>query len=173
METARPISDVSNGMRRRLLDAPWAQRLVAGQRLRVDRETQVLSFAAGSVVCQEGVPALHWIGVLDGMVKVETNPSDGRSTSFIGVSSGGWLGEGSLLKREHRPYAVVTLRDSWIALLPLATFEWLFQTSLPFNQFLVRQLNERLGQFVALVETGRIQTTTAQVVGADRRLSHF
>lgn len=160
---ARSASDVSSGMRRRLLDAPWAQGLSDGQRLKVDRETQVLSFAAGSVVCQEGVPAQHWIGVLDGMVKVETNASDGRSTSFIGVSSGGWLGEGSLLKREHRPYEVVTLRDSWIALLPLRTFEWLYQTSLPFNHFLVHQLNERLGQFVALVQTGRIQTTTAQV----------
>jgi len=123
----------------------------------------VVRYPAGSVVCAEGVPAQHWIGVLDGMVKVDTVSADGRGTTFIGVSSGGWLGEGSLLKRELRPYEVVALRDSWIALMPLETFERLFETSLAFNHFLVRQLNARLGQFVAVVESCRIQTSTAQV----------
>ena len=97
------------------------------------------------------------------MVKVETVSPDGRSTTFIGVSSGGWLGEGSVLKRELRPYEVVTLRDSWIALMPMKTFDWLFETSLAFNHFLVHQLNARLGQFVAVVESCRMQSTTAQV----------
>jgi CRP-like cAMP-binding protein len=150
-------------MRRRLLDVSWARSLTEAQLTRVDRETQVVHFAAGSVVCREGVPAQHWVGVLDGMVKVDSVTADGRSTTFIGVSSGGWLGEGALLKREIRPYEVVTLRDSWIALMPLQTFDWLYETSLCFNHFLVHQLNARLGQFVALVETGRVQTTTAQV----------
>jgi CRP/FNR family cyclic AMP-dependent transcriptional regulator len=75
----------------------------------------------------------------------------------------GWLGEGSVLKRELRPYEVVTLRDSWIALMPMKTFDWLFETSLAFNHFLVHQLNARLGQFVAVVESCRMQSTTAQV----------
>lgn len=150
-------------MRKRLLDASWAQGLTEAQLARVDHETQVVHFDAGAVVCAEGMEAHHWVGVLDGMVKVDSVLADGRSTTFIGVSSGGWLGEGSLLKREIRPYEVITLRDSWIALMPLRTFDWLYETSLYFNHFLVHQLNARLGQFVALVETGRIQTTTAQV----------
>ena len=150
-------------MRKRLLEASWARSLTSVQLARVERETQIVQFGAGSVVCREGVAAQHWVGVLDGMVKVDSVMPDGRSTTFIGVSSGGWLGEGSLLKRELRPYEVVTLRDSWIALMPLLTFDWLYETSLGFNHFLVHQLNARLGQFVALVETGRIQTTTAQV----------
>ncbi len=150
-------------MRKRLLDASWARGLTTQQLTRVDRETQVINFAAGAVICQEGVPAQHWVGVLDGMVKVDTVSPDGRSTTFAGVSSGGWLGEGSLLKRELRPYEVVTLLDSWIALMPFQTFDWLYETSLGFNHFLVHQLNARLGQFIALVETGRIQSTTAQV----------
>jgi CRP/FNR family transcriptional regulator, cyclic AMP receptor protein len=156
-----PLSSIA--MRQRLLDASWACGLTAAQRARVDRDTQVVHFAAGSTVCREGVAALHWVGVLDGMVKVDSVTPDGRSTTFIGVSSGGWLGEGSLLKREIRAYEVVTLRDSWIALMPLQTFDWLYETSLGFNHFLVHQLNARLGQFVALVQTGRNQTTTAQV----------
>ena len=150
-------------MRDRLRDAPWAKHLTAKQLMRVEVETQVTRYTAGSVVCQEGVPAQHWVGVLDGMVKVDTVSADGRSTTFIGVSSGGWLGEGSLLKRELRPYEVVALRDSWIALMPTRTFDWLFETSLPFNHFLVHQLNARLGQFVAVVESYRMQSTTAQV----------
>jgi CRP/FNR family transcriptional regulator, cyclic AMP receptor protein len=156
-----PPSSVA--MRACLLDAPWARGLSDAQLTRIDRETQVVLFVEGSVVCREGVAALHWVGVLDGMVKVDSVTPDGRSTTFIGVSSGGWLGEGSLLKREVRPYEVVALRDSWIALMPLQTFDWLYETSLGFNHFLVHHLNARLGHFVALVETGRIQTTTARV----------
>jgi CRP-like cAMP-binding protein len=150
-------------MRQQLRQAAWAQQLTPGQLARVEDETQVTKHAPGSVVCREGVPATHWIGVLDGMVKVDTVAPDGRSTTFIGVCSGGWLGEGSLLKRELRPYEVVALRDSWIALMPQRTFDWLFETSLPFNHFLVRQLNARLGQFVAVVESCRMQSPTAQV----------
>jgi CRP/FNR family transcriptional regulator, cyclic AMP receptor protein len=158
-----PGPQSSIAMRKRLLDASWAWGLTDAQLTRVDRETQVVQFTAGSVVCREGVSAQHWVGVLDGMVKVDSVTPDGRSTTFIGVSTGGWLGEGVLLKREIRPYEVITLRDSWIALMPLHTFEWLYETSLGFNHFLVHQLNARLGQFVALVETGRVQTTTARV----------
>jgi CRP/FNR family transcriptional regulator, cyclic AMP receptor protein len=157
------VSSSSFAMRERLLDASWARGLTKAQLARVDHETQVVHFGAGAVVCPEGVAAQHWVGVLDGMVKVDSVLADGRSTTFIGVSSGGWLGEGSLLKREIRPYEVITLRDSWIALMPSQTFDWLYETSLCFNHFLVHQLNARLGQFVALVETGRVQTTTAQV----------
>ncbi len=142
---------------------PGREASARSQLARVERETQVVQFVAGSVVCREGESAQHWVGVLDGMVKVDSVTPDGRSTTFIGVSSGGWLGEGSLLKREVRRYEVVTLRDSWIALMPLQTFDWLYETSLGFNHFLVHQLNARLGHFVALVQTGRVQTTTARV----------
>jgi CRP/FNR family cyclic AMP-dependent transcriptional regulator len=159
----KAMSATSLEMRDLLQEAPWANHLTAEQLARVAMETQVAKYASGSVVCQEGLPALHWVGVLDGMVKVDTVSPDGRSTTFIGVSSGGWLGEGSLIKHELRPYEVITLRDSWIALMPLTTFDWLFETSLAFNHFLVRQLNARLGQFVAVVESCRMQSTTAQV----------
>ena len=117
------MSASSLEMRDRLREAPWAKHLTAEQLVRVESETEVTKYSAGSVICQEGVPAQHWVGVLDGMVKVDTVSPDGRSTTFIGVSSGGWLGEGSLLKRELRPYEVIALRDSWIALMPMKTFD--------------------------------------------------
>ena len=153
----------SNHIHELLCEAAWARQLTPEQLHRVERETREERFAADSVVCREGEPAEHWVGVIDGMVKVDTVTSDGRSTTFIGVSTGGWLGEGSLLKRESRPYEVVALTDSRIALMPLQTFEWLHQTSLPFNHFLIRQLNARLGQFVSLVEKIRMHSTVEQV----------
>jgi CRP-like cAMP-binding protein len=146
-----------------LCNAAWARELTSEQLDRAERETREHRFPAGSVICAEGQPAQHWVGVMDGMVKVDTVAADGRSTTFIGVTAGGWLGEGSLLKHELRPYEVVALSDSRIALMPLETFEWLYRTSLPFNHFLIHQLNARLGQFVALVESFRMQTTVGQV----------
>lgn len=143
--------------------ASWARELTEDQLQRVERETRVQFFPAGSIVGREGLPAEYWIGVIEGIVKVCTTFPDGRSTTFIGVTDGGWLGEGALLKRELRPYEVLALRDSRVALMPLHTFEWLYQTSLPFSHFLVQQLNARLGQFVALVESKRMQSTVGQV----------
>src|SRR5262245_11833468 len=43
-----------------------------------------------------------------------------------------------------------------MALMNRATFFWLFENSVAFNRFLVRQFNERLGQFIALVEHDRM-----------------
>jgi CRP-like cAMP-binding protein len=40
---------------------------------------------------------------------------------------------------------------------------WLFENSVAFNRFLVRQLNERLGQFIALVEYDRSLDASARV----------
>lgn len=159
----RAASEPPAEVRHRLLAAPWAAVLEPEQCRRVERETEIARHAAGTVICREGEPARHWVGVLDGLVKVDTVGADGRGTTFVGVASGGWVGEGSLLKHEARPYEVVALVDSWVARVPLATFEWLFQTSLPFNHFLVRQLNARLGQFVGLVQSCRMHGTTTQV----------
>lgn len=49
----------------------------------------------------------------------------------------------------------MALRDTQVARMPRATFEWLLNGSLPFNRFLLMQLNERLGQFIGLVENDR------------------
>ncbi len=150
-------------MRERLRRAPWAADLAIQQLDRVEMETEISRYATGSIVCQRGLRSQHWIGVLDGMAKADTVSASGRATTCVGVTTGGWLGEGSLLKQELRPYDVVTLRESWIALMPLSTFSWLYETSLSFNHFLCRQLNARLGQFVSVVNSSRMESTTAQV----------
>ncbi len=139
-----------------LRESIWTQGLTDAQRLRVEKEVQMRFFAAGSSVARKGDVVDHWIGVVDGLVKINTLSADGRSTTFTGVPSGGWLGEGSLLKNEIRKYDVIALRDSHVALMPKGTFMWLLDNSIPFNRFLLTQLNERLGQFVGMVENDRL-----------------
>ena len=63
----------------------------------------------------------------------------------------------------------MALRDTRVARMPRATFEWLLETSLPFTRFLLMQLNERLGQFIAQVESDRtldVDTRVARCLAA-------
>jgi CRP-like cAMP-binding protein len=47
--------------------------------------------------------------------------------------------------------------------MPQRTFSWLIDNSIAFNQFLLHQLNERLGQFVGFVASGRIDDSSARI----------
>jgi CRP-like cAMP-binding protein len=76
------------------------------------------------------------------------------------------------LKREARRYDVVALRDSRVALMPEATFFWLLDTSIPFNRFIMNQLNERLGQFMAAFEHDRLLSPEARVARALASMCH-
>ena len=130
---------------------------------RVHREAFVRSYQAGATVCARGSPSLHWLGAIEGILKVDTVSIDGRSTTFAGVPAGAWFGEGAVLKGEPRPYAVVAIRDSTVAFLPRATFLWLIDESRPFSRWVIDQLNARLGHYVALIESFRFQDATARV----------
>ena len=142
----------------------WTRSLTPAQVARVQAETLVRDLPVGVPVCRKGEPVEHWIGLIDGLVKMTSVSPEGKTTTFTGVTSGGWFGEGSLLKDRTRKYDVVTLRDSRVAYMPRATFEWLLDTSMPFNRFLLTQLNERLGQFIGMVEHDRL-------LGPDARLA--
>lgn len=107
--------------------------------------------------------AEHWIGVIDGLVKVGTVSAEGKAVTFIGVPAGGWFGEGSLLKQEVRRYEAVALRDCRIAYMPRATFDSLLDESVAFNRHLLNQLNERLSQLISTVEFGRLLGPDARV----------
>ena len=146
-----------------LRHAAWAAGLTAEQTRRVLEELHERHFDAGAVVWPEGAPAEHWLGVVSGMVKVDSVDAAGRGTTFICVSSGGWLGEGSVIKGERLRYEVVALQKSRLCFMPRATFQRLLMSSLPFNHFIIDQLNARLGQFLALTESSRMRDTVAQV----------
>ncbi len=127
-------------------------------------DTTVRACPAGGHVCRKGETVDHWIGVVDGLVKMANVSADGKPTSFTGIGAGGWFGEGSLLKDEPRRYDIVALRDTTVATMPRATFMALLDESVPFNRHLIVQLNERLGQFIAMVEHDRL-------LGPDARLA--
>jgi CRP/FNR family transcriptional regulator, cyclic AMP receptor protein len=142
----------------------WAQTMSPGDRTRVEGEVVTRGFPTGSLVCRKGERVDAWVGVIEGLVKMANVSADGKPTSFTGIPGGGWFGEGSLLKSEPRRYDIVALRDSQIAFMPRATFMWLLDNNLAFNRFLLTQLNERLAQFIAMVEHDRL-------LGPDARLA--
>ena len=135
---------------------PWASALAPADLARVETETVTRMCPAGALVCRKGEPVEAWVGIIDGLVKMANVSADGKPTSFTGIGSGGWFGEGSLLKDEPRRYDIVALRESAVAYMPRATFTWLLDTSMPFNRFIITQLNERLGQFIGMVEHDRL-----------------
>jgi CRP-like cAMP-binding protein len=92
-----------------------------------------------------------------------SNWSTGKTTTFTGLSAGGWFGEGSMLKTDARRYDVVALRESQVAYMNRSTFQWLLDHSIPFNRFLIIQLNERLGQFIGMMEHERLLDTDARL----------
>lgn len=144
----------------------WTRTLTRDQLARVEAETMVRHLPVGVPVCRKGEPVEHWIGLIEGLVKMTSVTPEGKTTTFTGVTSGGWFGEGSLLKDKVRKYDVVTLRESRVAYMPRATFEWLLDTDIGFNRFLLIQLNERLAQFIALVEHERLLDPDARVARA-------
>ena len=50
----------------------------------------------------KGEPVEYWMGIVNGLGKMASHWTTGKTTSLTGISSGGWFGEGSLLKEETR-----------------------------------------------------------------------
>lgn len=121
------------------------------------------SFKANEFICMRGDHFEYWMGVVTGLVRIGTVSRDGKAVSFTGLTNGAWFGEGTVLKNEARRYDAVALRETRLALMDRATFFWLFENSVAFNRFLVGLLNERLGQFMGLVEYGRMLDAKARL----------
>lgn len=141
----------------------WGTLLTREQLVRVAAESIESCVSAGAFICRKGEAVDSWLGILDGLVKMMISTMDGRTSTFTGVPAGGWFGEGSLLKTEPRRYDVVALRDTRVVRVPRRTFEWLLNTSIPFNRFLLVQLNERLGQFIGMLEAQRLHGPDVRV----------
>lgn len=143
--------------------ASWAKDLSQHDFETTCAEIHVRDYATGATVVSKGGKVDAWIGVVSGLVKINSVSPDGKTVTFTGVPPGGWLGEGSMLKSEPRKYDVVAIRPSRIAFLPRRAFQRLLDTSIGFNQFLIMQLNERLGQFIGMVEYYRLLGPDARV----------
>ncbi|MDH5709966.1 MAG: Crp/Fnr family transcriptional regulator, partial [Hylemonella sp.] len=123
----------------------------------------VVHAAPGDLVCRIGRPVTYWFGVVEGLLKMSSDGQDGRTMTFTGLPPGGWFGEGTVLKREPYRYNVQALRRSLVAGLPVDTFHRLLDQSIRFNRFVMNQLNERLGQFIAAREIDRLNNPDLRV----------
>jgi CRP/FNR family transcriptional regulator, cyclic AMP receptor protein len=135
---------------------PWLRTLNAADAERSAALIQVVNAEVGELVCRIGRPATYWFGVVDGLLKMSSDTADGVPITFTGVPPGGWFGEGTLLKREAYRYNMQALRRSVVAGLPVDSFHELLLTSIAFNRFVLNQLNDRLGQFIAAREIDRL-----------------
>lgn len=143
--------------------AIWAHELTVDEFERASRGVTEKHYAKGSYVCHRGDAFDYWTGVITGLVKISAISRSGKAMTFAGAGAGGWFGEGSVLKGEARKYDLVALRDTRLAMMQRPTFMWLYENSTGFNRFLVRQLNERMGQFIATIEYDRILDPKARV----------
>ena len=161
--------DLSLHQRRRpptaeeLAGIPWLNLLQPAERERAVGALRVGDAKAGDYVCRVGRPVTYWFGVVEGLLKMSSDSAQGQTMTFTGVPPGGWFGEGTALKREPYRYNIQALRKSVVAGLPIDTFHWLLDHSIGFNRFVMNQLNERLGQFIAAREIDRLNNPDVRV----------
>ena len=163
MQASRDAAAEEDRRHRLLAASAWAAGLSPADRDRALSELKIFDVPANGLISIKGDPVDACYGVIEGLIKLAAVTVDGKPVTFAGVPPGGWFGEGSLLKDEPRRYDIVALRESLVAHMPRATFLRLLDTNLAFNRFLIVQLNERLGQFIALVEHGRLHGPEARL----------
>lgn len=151
---------------------PWLDKLPAEERRRALGDLRVAEVDTGEFLCRVGRPVTYWFGVIDGLLKMSNDTALGVPITFTGIPSGGWFGEGTVLKREPYRYNIQALRPSVVAGLPTETFFWLLDRSVAFNRFVLQQLNERLGQFIGAREIDRIGDPDSRVARSLGALFH-
>jgi CRP-like cAMP-binding protein len=171
-KAARGLSAASQHIdeKREMITPEYLQRIAFWSRELSEREIETAragitekSYRPGESIFLRGDHFEYWTGVVSGLVRMGTVSRGGKAMAFTGLTSGAWFGEGTVLKKEARRYDMVALRETRIALMEQVTFFWLYENSVAFNRFLVTQLNERLGQFIGLVEYGRTLDVTARL----------
>jgi CRP/FNR family transcriptional regulator, cyclic AMP receptor protein len=151
---------------------PWLDTLDDVERERVLADLRVVGVMPGELLCRIGRPVTYWFGVIDGLLKMSNDDAAGFPITFTGVPSGGWFGEGTVLKNEVYRYNIQALRKSVVAGITAGTFHWLLSRSIGFNRFVMNQLNERLGQFIAAREIDRLTHPDARVARSLAALFH-
>jgi CRP-like cAMP-binding protein len=157
LERARPATGAELG------GIPWLRVLEGADLERARSALRIAPAETGDRICRFGRAPTFWFGVVDGLLKMSGENAEGQSMTFTGLPPGGWFGEGTVLKREAYRYNVQTLRKSLVAGLPVDSFHRLLDQSIGFNRFVMNQLNERLGQFIAAREIDRMPNPDLRV----------
>lgn len=151
---------------------PWMARLTPIEQFKVQESLVVSEAQPGDYICRVGRRVTYFFGLIDGLLKMSNDDSRGPQITFTGIAPGGWFGEGTALKREVYRYNVQALRKSLVAGISVDTFHWLLDNSLGFNRFVMQQLNERLGLFIAAREIDRIRDPDVRVARSLANLFH-
>jgi CRP/FNR family transcriptional regulator, cyclic AMP receptor protein len=146
-----------------VMNTAWGRGLTPEELERVRRDTRERLVPQGSAICRMGSPVEYWKGVMSGLVKMSVVSPEGRTSTFTGLAAGAWFGEGPVLRLNTWDFEGVAMRETQIALVPRETFSWLLSVSPSFNQYVIAQLNERLAQFVSIVEAERLETAETRV----------
>jgi CRP-like cAMP-binding protein len=155
-----------------LAGVPWLATLTPDEARVAAADLRVLLAEPGEYVCRVGRPVTFWFGLIDGLLKMSNDSELGMPITFTGLPPGGWFGEGTVLKHEPYRYNIQALRRSLVAGITVPTFDWLIERSIGFNRFIMRQLNERLGQFIAAREIDRLSDPDVRVARSLASLFH-
>ena len=90
--------------------ARWAQELSEADRDLARRNMSEKLLPKGAYLLHENDHVDAWFGVIDGLLKICVVAENGEAITLTGISSSGWVGEGSVIKNEPRRYDVVALR---------------------------------------------------------------
>ena len=155
-----------------LAGIPWLTVLSPEDRREAVGALMVGEAEPGDRVCRTGAPSNFWFGVVDGLLKMSNVSAQGEQITYTGIPPGAWFGEGTLLKRETYRYNIEALRRSLVAGLPVEVFWRLLERSIPFNRFVMFQLNECLGQFIDAREMDRSNQPDVRVARSLAALFH-
>lgn len=150
-------------LRDMLETAYWGRGLSPREMQRVHASCLERVVPARQPIVRCGEQAQHWVGLISGLGCMSVGHADGRQTALLGVASGAWFGEGTLIKRGHWQYEATALRECRVALMPRACFEWLRETSIPFNHYLQHLMGARMGSFIAQLCQDRLLDYTERV----------
>jgi CRP-like cAMP-binding protein len=160
LERARPATGAELG------GIPWLRVLEGADLERARSALRIAPAETGDRICRFGRAPTFWFGVVDGLLKMSNDTPSGGTITYMGVPPGAWFGEGTLMKREPYRYNIEALRRSTVAGLPIEDFHALLDRSIPFNRYLMNQLNERLGHFIAAREIDRQDDPDSRVAGS-------
>lgn len=147
----------------RLSESAWMADLTEFERSRVEHEATEIRVPKGSFVFHCGETYPFWLCVASGTLKSTKLSSAGKQVNFVYILEGTWFGEGTLINQEPRRYTLQAVEDTLLLRVPAETFNWLIDSSIRFNRFIIRQMSATLSQFIAMVEYERILDKSARV----------
>jgi CRP-like cAMP-binding protein len=116
-----------------LAQSAWFARLDESAQARVRADASERVVAMGQVLGHHGERQHMWFGMLEGLIKWSITARDGQTVTLGGQSVGSWFGEGTLIRNAPRQSDLIALRDSRVAQIPSATFNWLRERQPSFN----------------------------------------